>query len=293
MSKEAINGTWFKSPAKLNLFLHITGRRDDGYHELQTVFQFIDLFDELQFTQRQDTQINRTTELDFPADEDLSIRAAKLLQEKTQTQLGADICIKKRIPAGGGVGGGSSNAATSLLVLNQLWQCGLSIEELADLALSLGADVPIFVKGYAAWAEGVGEKIQPVNPPEQHFLLLSPQVHVSTAQIFSNSALTRNTLAVKIRALDEREAWQSFANDCELVVRQAYPEIDKAILELSKYAPAKLTGTGACLFAAFATSELANKAKRNLQDWADAHQVKVFVVKGMNRSPLHEQLLNS
>ncbi len=277
----------FISPAKLNLFLHITGRRDDGYHELQTVFQFIDLADYLRFSLRQDTEIKRLTDLGFSAEQDLMVKAAKLLQREANISAGVDISIEKNIPMGGGLGGGSSNAATCLLVLNELWQCGLSKPELADLGLSLGADVPVFIYGHAAWAEGVGEKIQPVNPPENWFLVLSPQIHVSTVKVFTHSALTRNSHTIKIRPLDEEAAWQHCRNDCEAVVRQEYAHIDKALQELSKYAPAKLTGTGACIFAAFADEASAVAAQNKLDTYKD---VSSFVVKGVNQSPLHEQM---
>ena len=280
----------FLSPAKLNLFLHITGRRDDGYHELQTVFQFIDLCDELSFQQRQDGIIKRCSEHEYPAEQDLNVRAAQLLQCTAKVSQGVDIRIKKHIPAGGGLGGGSSNAATCLLVLNQLWQCGFSVEQLARLGLELGADVPIFIHGQAAWAEGVGEKIHSVRPPENWFLLLAPQIHVSTAQVFAHSGLTRNTHTIKIRPLDESTAWQSHKNDCESIVRQEYPLIDQAISVLNQYAPAKLTGTGACVFAPFDSKSLAEQAQADLINSAKLDNTEYYLVKGVNQSPLHKQL---
>lgn len=277
----------FISPAKLNLFLHITGQRADGYHELQTVFQFISLFDKLTFRLREDTQINRLTDFAFPAEQDLSIKAAKSLQAVANVSQGVDISIDKQIPMGGGLGGGSSNAATCLLVLNELWQCGLSKSQLAELGQVLGADVPVFIHGHAAWAEGVGEQITAVNPPESWFLVLAPQIHVSTAKVFAHSGLTRNSHTIKIRPLDEVAAWQQHRNDCEAIVRQEYPLIDKALEALSKYAPARLTGTGACIFAAFADQALAIDAKNGLARLKD---MQCKVVKGINQSPLHQQL---
>lgn len=283
-------GRSFSAPAKLNLFLHITGRRDNGYHDLQTVFQFIDLCDQLSFQINESGQIKRENDLGFPEDHDLTIRAAKLLQEKAQTSQGALIHIEKNIPTGGGLGGGSSNAATALVVLNQLWQCGFTKPELADLGLQLGADVPIFVHGHAAWAEGVGERIQAITPPEDWFLVLAPEIHVSTAEIFADSGLTRNTLAITIRDLDEATNWFTLRNDCEQVVRQKYPLINDAIEFLSTYGHAKLTGTGACCFVAFAAKDLALAAQEALNKQTHLQNVKSFVVRGLNQSPLHQQL---
>ena len=235
----------FPSPAKLNLFLYINGKLPNGYHELQTLFQFLDFGDWLTIDIRQDRQIHITPEIPgLPLEQNLIYRAATLLQEKTGCTLGATIHLDKILPMGGGIGGGSSNAATTLLALNYLWQTHLSIDELAELGLKLGADVPIFVHGQAAFAEGVGEKIQYCEPQEKYYVVLKPETAISTAVVFSAPNLPRNTEKKSLAELLN----QPFANDCEKVVRTQYPEVEKALLWLLQYAPARLTGTGACVF---------------------------------------------
>jgi 4-diphosphocytidyl-2-C-methyl-D-erythritol kinase len=271
------------APGKLNLFLHITGRRPDGYHTLQTVFQFLDFCDWLEFDPRADGEVHRHGGLEGVAEhDDLTVRAARLLQRVGDTGQGVDISLDKRLPAGGGVGGGSSDAATTLLVLNRLWGLGLSIDRLAGLGLQLGADVPVFVRGHAAWAEGVGEQIQPVDLPEPWFLVVHPGVHVSTAEVFNAPELTRNHAPITIRALLAGGG----ENDCEPVVRRRYPEIGRALAWLSRFGEARMTGSGACVFCAFDDQETAQAALRQLPDpaWSG------FVARGRNDSPLHEML---
>jgi len=281
--------TWWPAPAKLNLFLHITGRREDGYHLLQTVFQILDHGDELAFTLRDDGAIHRVTDLPgVPPEQDLVVRAARALQEQAAIEAGADIRVRKRLPQGGGLGGGSSNAATTLLVLNHLWDARLSEEQLAILGEQLGADVPVFVRGQSAWAEGVGEKLQPVELPERWFVVLAPPVTVSTAEIFSDSQLRRDSPPITIRdflAVPDSAQWH---NVCEPLVRGRYPEIAAALDALGAHAPARLTGTGACVFAAFDTPQAAETAWQQL-----AGKWQGFVAKGVNESPLKTQLRNS
>ncbi|HDY97704.1 MAG TPA: 4-(cytidine 5'-diphospho)-2-C-methyl-D-erythritol kinase [Pseudomonas sabulinigri] len=271
------------APAKLNLFLHITGRRADGYHTLQTLFQFIDYGDTLHFTLRQDGQIHLHTELPGVAPEDnLIVKAAKQLQAAAKTPLGADITLDKKLPMGGGIGGGSSDAATTLAGLNQLWRSGLNDEQLADIGITLGADVPVFVHGKAAWAEGVGELLTPVELEEPWYLVVIPPCSVSTAEIFSDQRLTRDTLPITLAAFRE----QGGRNDCLPIVAARYPEICNALILLNNYCEAKMTGTGSCLFGAFPNEREADKVRARLPA-----TLRSFVAKGCNVSPLH-QLIN-
>lgn len=270
------------APAKLNLFLHITGQRADGYHELQTVFQFLDVGDELRFTLRDDGKIHRLTDLaSVPENEDLVVRAARLLQSATGCAPGVDIHMQKHLPMGGGLGGGSSDAATTLVALNQLWQCQLNEDQLAELGLQLGADVPVFVRGHAAWAEGVGEQLTPVDLPEPWFVVLVPEVHVSTAELFADPQLTRDARPIKIRGFLAGAGTNVF----EPLVRKMHREVDDALAWLGQFSPARLTGTGACVFAAFETES----AARSVAEQADG-QWTVLVAAGRNRSPLHDVL---
>ena len=234
------------APAKLNLFLHVTGRRPDGYHTLQTVFQFLDLADELRLEVTADGNIRRATPLAGVAEEqDLCVRAARLLQAESACRQGAEIHLHKRIPQGGGLGGGSSDAATTLLVLNHLWDLGFPRAELAALGLRLGADVPVFVWGQAAWAEGVGERLTPVAPPEDWYLVLDPGANVSTAEVFAHPNLTRHSRPLTIR---DFHAGRAGGNDLEAVVRRLYPAVDAALEWLSGHGPARMSGSGACVF---------------------------------------------
>lgn len=270
------------APAKLNLFLFITGRRPDGYHELQTLFQFVDFGDELHFTPRADGAIRLLTEFEgVPAESNLIVKAACLLKEKTGCPLGADIRIDKRLPMGGGLGGGSSNAATTLVGLNRLWGCDVSLDTLAQWGLTLGADVPIFVRGKAAFAEGVGEIFTDANPPESWYLVVVPPVSVNTGLVFQADDLKRDTPKRPIAEIQPAD----WANDCEPTVFKHYGVIEKVFSWLLEYAPARMTGTGCCVFARF-DSQVAAVATQSLLP----PQWQSFVAKGVNRSPLHERL---
>jgi 4-diphosphocytidyl-2-C-methyl-D-erythritol kinase len=274
--------THWPAPAKLNLFLHVVGRRADGYHELQTLFQLIDLADTVGITLRSDGRIERPgASYAVLPDQDLALRAARALQAATGCPAGADLRIRKRIPLGGGLGGGSSDAATALLALNHLWGCGLSLTELSALGLPLGADVPVFIQGSSAWAEGIGERLSPVALPEAWYVIIHPGVAVSTAGVFQSAELTRNSPLITIRAFFDSGG----RNDCEPVVRSQVPEVADALDWLGQYAPARLTGTGACVFAACASAIDAERlAARVPQRWTS------YVARGLNRSPLHELL---
>jgi 4-diphosphocytidyl-2-C-methyl-D-erythritol kinase len=277
--------TQWPALAKLNLFLHVTGRRPDGYHELQTLFQLIDLRDIVTIRVADDGRIERPSgPVGVDPDSDLTVRAAKALQAATGCRMGASIRIAKRIPMGGGLGGGSSDAATVLLALNHLWRCGLSIEELARLGLPLGADVPVFVRGSSAWAEGVGERLEPVALPERWYVVIHPGVAVPTKDVFQSTELTRNTPVITIRAFFGPGSAGS-RNDCEPVVRALYPEVADALSWLEKFAPARLTGTGSCIFASFGSAIEAERVAARVPDrW------RAFVARGLNVSPVHEQL---
>lgn len=268
------------APAKLNLFLHITGQREDGYHLLQTVFQFLDYADSITLSLRDDGEINRLTELTgVIAEDDLVVKAAKLLQKYCDSHLGVDISVDKILPMGGGLGGGSSDAAAVLVALNHLWGCGLNQEELMQLGVQLGADVPVFIFAQSAWAEGVGERLKAVDLPEKWYLVLKPSINVSTAEVFSNSQLRRDCATITIR---DFLAGQT-ENVCEKPVREMYPEVDRALTDLAKFGESRLTGTGACVFAAFDDKEEAEKALTELSAKWDG-----FVARGINQTPLKE-----
>ncbi|MEG2226539.1 MAG: 4-(cytidine 5'-diphospho)-2-C-methyl-D-erythritol kinase [Citrobacter sp.] len=281
--------THWPSPAKLNLFLYITGQRADGYHTLQTLFQFLDYGDTIGIVLRGDGEIRLLNPVEGVAHEDnLIVRAARLLMKAASESdrlpkgSGADISIEKRLPMGGGLGGGSSNAATVLVALNHLWQCGLSVDELAGLGLTLGADVPVFVRGHAAFAEGVGEILTPVEPEEKWYLVAHPGVSIPTPVIFKDPDLPRNTPKRSIKTLLKCE----FGNDCEVIARKRFREVDAALSWLLEYAPSRLTGTGACVFAEFDTESRARQVLEQAPEW-----LKGFVAKGVNLSPLHRALL--
>lgn len=270
------------APAKLNLFLHITGRRADGYHELQTVFQFIALQDTITLANRSDQQINRVTRWSEVAEaDDLMVRAAQKLANSCGISAGVDIAIEKHIPMGAGLGGGSSDAATVLCGLNLLWGLDLSNRELADIGITLGADVPIFIHGHAAWAEGTGEILTSIDPPEDNYLLIVPPAHVSTAEIFNHPALTRDSSPIKIADFLEGQGH----NDLEAVVRQEYPVIDDTMNWLQHFSNARMTGTGAGVFITTDSArEAQNIAQQAPADW------RCFVTRGLNTSPLYDQL---
>jgi 4-diphosphocytidyl-2-C-methyl-D-erythritol kinase len=274
------------APAKLNLFLHILGRRPNGYHELQTCFQFVDLCDEIEIEVRDDGRISRAAEIPgVPEEADLCIRAARTLQQAAGTRQGADIRLLKRIPIGGGLGGGSSDAATCLVALNQMWDLDWPVEKLAALGLKLGADVPVFVHGRAAWAEGVGEVLTPLYPPlapeETNYLILKPNVFVSTAEVFQDPDLTRNSLPITIHGF----LASGGRNDCLGVVRRRYPEVAQALDWLSLFGSARLTGTGACVFLACETMDRGRELMRMKPPAVDA-----YLARGLNDSPLLEGL---
>ncbi|WP_290522830.1 4-(cytidine 5'-diphospho)-2-C-methyl-D-erythritol kinase [Alcanivorax sp.] len=274
------------APAKLNLFLHITGRRNDGYHSLQTLFALLDQGDTLTFESAPSLQLHCDAP-QVPCDEsNLILKAAAGLREHTGCQQGARITLDKRLPMGGGVGGGSSDAATALLGLNQLWGLNLSLATLAELGLSLGADVPVFVKGKSAWAEGVGEQITPVSLPDAHFLVIHPGIHVSTARIFGDRELTRDTPISKLPASLEAVLTRDFHNDCEAVATKHFPEIGKTLDWLRQHTGnARMTGTGACCFARLTGPQQGQQLLQQLpQHWTG------FVARSRNTSPLHEAL---
>lgn len=273
------------SPAKLNRMLHIVGRREDGYHSLQTLFQFIDLCDHLTLAPRDDGKIHLASEISGVRNADnLVVRAARLLQRYSGTPLGATLAIEKQLPMGGGLGGGSSNAATTLVGLNHLWQLNLPPEVLARLGLQLGADVPVFVHGHSAWAEGVGEQLTAVTLDTPWFVIIHPGISVSTHDVFQDPQLTRDSRPISMARALQGGAPQ-WRNDCEAVVKERYPPIAEALHWLSQHAPSRLTGTGACLFATFETQQAAQAiAQLAGQRWP------TWVARGLNTSPLHDAL---
>ncbi len=270
------------APAKLNLFLHVNGRRADGYHELQTAFQLIDLCDTIDLRPRDGSAIRRLAGPDdIHPEADLAIRAARLLQVRTGCLQGVDLWVRKAIPCGGGLGGGSSDAATVLVALNELWGTGLSSDALARLGLELGADVPVFVRGRSAWAEGVGDDLQPLELPPRWFAVIRPDVAISTAEVFQAPELTRNSPKITIRDFLQAGG----RNDCEPVVVARRPEVRAAIEWLGRSGEARMTGTGSCVFAPFPTQEDATRALTGLPDrWQG------FVARGLGVSPLFHRL---
>jgi 4-diphosphocytidyl-2-C-methyl-D-erythritol kinase len=270
------------APAKLNLFLHVTGRRADGYHELQTLFQLVDLCDTVSISLRDDGLLDRPLGPAGVAPEaDLTLRAARALQQASGTRQGADLHLHKRIPQGGGLGGGSSDAATTLLALNELWGCRLSLDELAALALPLGADVPVFIRGSSAWAEGVGERLTPVSLPEAWYVIIYPGVGMSTREVFQAPELTRNSALITIRDFFQTGG----RNDCERVVRARSPEVAAALEWLGREGSARLTGTGSCIFLARSSAAEAERLAARVPDrWIS------FAARGLAGSPVHELL---
>lgn len=274
--------TRWPSPAKLNLFLYINGRTENGYHELQTLFQFVDHGDELSIQANGSGEITISPEIEgVPLKDNLIWKAATALQRYANCSYGAHIDLHKILPMGGGIGGGSSNAATALVALNYLWQTHLSDDELAEIGLALGADVPVFVRGFAAFAEGVGEKLSPAHPDEKWYLVVRPNVSIATVDIFSHPDLTRNTPKRDLETLLNTPS----VNDCEKIVRMLYPEVDKQLSWLLQYAPSRLTGTGSCVFAEFSSKAEAKAILAQLSD-----NVSAFVAQGRNISPLKETL---
>lgn len=277
--------TW-PAPAKINLFLQIIGRRSDGYHLLQTVFQLLDWGDSVHVRLRDDPQIHRVVDdacaYGVAESDDLIIRAAKLLQNRLDAAKGVDLAVTKRIPLGGGFGGGSSDAATTLVVLNLLWKAGLSVDELAELGLSLGADVPVFVRGHSAWAESVGEKLTPVDLPQAAYLLVDSGVSVPTRELFQNLELTRNAAPVTIA---DFVSGTVLGNAFEPVLRAREKTVDRLLEFLSQFGTACLTGTGGGCFVGFKTLAEAQAAQQRLPP-----EFKSWVANGVNRSVLHAQL---
>ncbi len=270
----------FPAPAKLNLFLHVTGRRADGYHLLQSVFRLLDHCDTLHLRRTQDGAISRVNEIaQVPAEQDLCVRAARLLQEHTGCSQGVDIRLEKRLPMGGGLGGGSSDAATVLLALNRLWSLNLPRAELQALGLRLGADVPVFVFGENAWAEGVGEQLQPIRLPPAWYVVLTPDAHVSTAQIFTSERLTRDTNPAKMAAF-----FRGYGrNDLEPVVCESYPAVAECLAWLRQFGDARMSGSGASVFLEVDDE---TEARRVLAQRPD--NVTGFVAQGLDKHPLHD-----
>jgi 4-diphosphocytidyl-2-C-methyl-D-erythritol kinase len=270
------------APAKINLFLHVIGQRGDGYHLLQTHFQFLDYGDQIEFVLTDNGSVTRVNDLaGIPAEQDLVVRAARLLQPYARPSAGVAIRVDKLLPAGGGLGGGSSDAATTLVALNELWSAGRTTTELAELGLALGADVPVFVHGHAAWAEGVGEQLTPLEAPEGPVLVVHPGCLVSTAEVFSHPELTRDTPAIKIHDLPSSR----IANDCEPITRRLYPEVGRVLDWLGQYAEPRMSGTGACVYAPFETNAAAERVAGEMPEpWA------WFVAERRNTSPLLDKL---
>lgn len=276
------------SPAKLNLFLYITGRRPDNYHNLQTLFQFIDYYDKLSFTLRKDGVINlNTTFFQIPTHKNLIVIAAECLKSYVNQQnLGVDITIEKKIPMGGGLGGASSNAATVLVALNQLWQLNLSNDILMNIGRKIGADVPIFIYGHAAYAQGIGDQFEIVNIPEHWYLITYPNIEISTVKVFNDPQLKRDTPFRNLEELLSLEL-DDFSNDCEPIVRKRYSKVDELIIFLSQFAPTRLTGTGACVFTRCNSKKQAKKIQAQLSKLS----VQSFIAKSLNTSPLYSNLI--
>ena len=273
--------SYFPAPAKLNLFLHVTGRRPDGYHTLQTVLRFVSHGDEVGFRLRNDAAVHRVMPIEgIDDDKDLTLRAARLLQLATGCRLGVDIALRKRLPLGGGLGGGSSDAATTLIVLNDLWKLGLSRNRLQQLGLELGADVPVFVFGQSAFAEGVGERLQAIDLEPAWYLVLVPQVTVSTAEIFADRELTRNTKAIKIAAFSVGQGH----NDLQSVACKRFPEVARHLNWLGKFGKAAMTGSGACVFSAFASDTAAQSVLDQLPV-----DMTGFIARGLDLHPLYAE----
>ena len=278
-----MNMLTYPAPAKINLFLHVVGRRTDGYHLLQTVFRFLDFSDELRFTLQENGTVKlHTPTPGVPDESNLCVRAAKLLQQESNTSFGVDISLEKHIPMGGGLGGGSSDAATTLLALNRLWELGWTRARLMELGLRLGADVPVFIFGENAFAEGVGEKLTPIKLPSAWYLVLTPPVQVPTAQVFASNELTRNTIPIKIPPFSIAQGH----NDLEPVVCRAYPEVAKHLQwlgQLNDATMAAMTGSGACVFAEFASEAQAQEALTQLPV-----DMRGIVARGLDRHPMYD-----
>lgn len=273
---------WWPAPAKINLFLHILGRRADGYHDIQTLFQLLKWGDDIGIRLLSESKIARLpVSYGVPESEDLVVKAAKLLQSETAGRLGAEIAVRKRVPPGSGMGGGSSDAATVLLVLNQLWNCKLGIEELSQLGRSVGADVPVFIYGRSAMAGGIGEKLEPVSLGVRHYLLVFPDFPVSTRAVFADPDLNRNSKMLETAQVLEGKG----INDCETVVRKRFPAFDTMLQVLEKWGKPRMTGTGSGLFIPMRDKKSAKSAAQAMKTLYN-----VRAVQGVDRSPLHEKL---
>lgn len=278
-------GPDYPAPAKLNLFLHVLGRRPDGYHSLQSVFTLIDRMDRLRFRVRQDGAVRRVSELrGVPEAQDLVVRAALLLKEASGCPLGADIEVEKSIPMGGGLGGGSTDAATTLMALDRLWETGFGPEALAEIAAGLGADIPFFLHGGAAWAEGTGDELRAIELPPRWYVVLTPAVEVPTREIFQAPELTRNTEPLKMEDFSAQAQAQRFRNDLEAVVIARYPQVRQHLEWLSAHGEARMTGSGACVFAGFDSREAADRVLGMLP-----RGMTGFVAQGLQRHPMRMQ----
>lgn len=278
-------GPDYPAPAKLNLFLHVLGRRRDGYHTLQSVFTLIDRMDRLRFRVRLDGEVHRMNELrGVPEAQDLTVRAALLLKEASGSPLGADIEVEKAIPMGGGLGGGSTDAATTLLALDRLWETGFGPEALAELAAGLGSDIPFFLFGGAAWAEGTGDELRAIDLPPRWYVVLAPPVEVPTREIFQAPELTRNTEPLKMEDFSAQARGSRFRNDLEPVVIARYPQVRSHLEWLGAHAEARMTGSGACVFAGFDSREAAERVMRELPSGMTG-----FIAQGLQRHPMRMQ----
>ncbi|MFT5163566.1 MAG: 4-diphosphocytidyl-2-C-methyl-D-erythritol kinase [Alteromonadaceae bacterium] len=274
------------APAKINLFLHINGQRSNGYHELQTIFQFLDYSDTLMFTKTDDNQITLSCDLsELQSDDNLIIRAARLLQANYAKDKGIHIHLDKVLPMGGGVGGGSSDAATTMLALNKLWELNLSPALLAQLGLELGADIPVFINGHSVFAQGVGELFTPYQPAECWYLVAKPNCHVATDKIFKHPDLPRDTPTIN----PQDYQFDNSMNDCQSLVKKLYPEVAKTLERLIEYAPTRMTGTGACIFSTFTNRQQAEKTAEKAKAYLPKN-VSIFIAKGLNVSPTHTAL---
>lgn len=293
----------FLAPAKINLFLHVTGRRDDGYHLVQSTFRLLDFYDTIYLKVTSDGKITRSAEIEgIPAEQDLCIRAAKLLQSHTHCTLGVDIAIEKRIPLGGGLGGGSSDAATVLIALNQLWKLNLSRTTLMQLGLKLGADVPFFIFGKNAWVEGIGEKMQALALPPAHYVIMTPKTHVPTAEIFSAEELTRNTFPTTIAAFSEmwfgktqksNGKWgekQVFHNDLQAVVCKRYPSVASCLKWLNQFSTSYMSGSGASVFASFNDEIQAMQVIEKAPKKIESTEIFYCAALGLDQHPLYNLL---
>lgn len=277
----------FPSPAKINLFLHVVGQRSNGYHDLETAFQFVNYGDTISIAVTDSGNIELLTPIEgVKKSDNLIYKAAKQLKDKTLCTLGAQIDVNKILPMGGGLGGGSSNAATVLVALNQLWNLNLSTQELADIGLSLGADVPIFIHGFAAFAQGIGEVLTPIQPQEHWYLISKPDCSISTQSVFKSPDLTRNTPKLLLNDIDSDLNIDSYHNDCETMVIKHYPEVANLLAWLLEYAPSRMTGTGACIFSRFDSKREACEVQSKLPEGIES-----FIAKGINQSPLIDVII--